>query len=478
MYTSSRDALRIPRWVTVMDVFCLALVALIIRSLVGEGYRVSIGEAIRISLTSWARLAVWLGVLLALRHYAWRQIFWHTRVLGWFRAAARWEPLRAAWVPFAFSRLLVLIAASVAVSTIAFDPPRHERAVPNDFLDLYSRFDAAWYYRIAAVGYEDAARFDPKVQNTIAFFPGLPLLMRAVSALLDVNLWVAGVTIVIIAFPWGLTYVYRLARLDLPDSEARACLMLLAFYPFAMCYSAVLTESVFLLCAAGAFYHFRRHEDGPAAAFALVVGVLRPNGFLMSVPLALMAVLPFARSRGWLPGSDAERNGTWHRLATRLAIAGLPLLGMLCYAAYIDSVTGDPFAFVKAQQAWGRGKAELFNVVAVRSEMIANQGLSSYVRSFPIEILESAAALFALGAVVPIVRRFGLPYGIFVATAVLPPFVTMGSVSLGRYTAPLFPIFLWLAVVVPERRRIYWLIAFAWGQALLSTLFFTARPPH
>jgi hypothetical protein len=473
---SPRAAVRIPRWVTAVDVLCLVLVALIVRSLLGDGYRVSIGPGLRISFRSWERLALWLAVILAIRHYAWRAIPWQARVLGWMRALTKRPAVRAAWPAFALSRALVFVTGFVAVTSIGFEEPR-TRAVASDFVDLYCRFDAAWYFRIAAGGYEDAGAFDPTVQNTIAFFPGLPVLMRGVAPLADVNYWTAGAIVVICAFFLGLAYLYRLARLDLSDEEARTSLMLLALYPFAICYSAVLTESVFLLAVAATFFHFRRDEYWKAAPFALFLGLLRPNGFLISVPLAVLALLPLARSRGWLPGPAEERGLTWMRLTTQIAVACLPIAGMLCYAAYVQSLTGDPFAFVKAQQAWGRGKAELINVLVHRSSMIAAEGLASYLRSYPIEILESAAALFALAAVVPIVLRFGLAYGLFVAIAVLPPFITLGSVSLGRYTAPLFPIFLWLGAAVPARHRAYWFVAFAFGQALLSTLFFTARPP-
>jgi len=469
------DVLRIPRWVTALDVLCLVLAAMMVRALLGDGYRVSIGATIVISLRSWERIAVLVVVLLAIRQFSWRAVPWHVHVFRWMRSASAWAPLKAAWPPFALSRLLVLAAGYVAVTSIGFAEPR-SRAAPNDFVDLYARFDAGWYFRIAAAGYEDAGSFDPGVQNTIAFFPGLPLLMRAASALLDVNLWVAGVAIVVGAFVWGLTYLYRLARLDLPEDEARAALMLLALYPFGMCYSAVLTESVFLLAATATFYHLRRNEYWSAAPFALLLGLLRPNGFLIAGPLALIALVPFARRRGWFVGAGKEwrtRSGV-----AALAIVMLPVVGMLCYAAYVQSLTGDPFAFVKAQQAWGRGKAELFNVLDARSAMIANQGWASYMRSFPIELLESTAALFALAAVWPIVRRFGLAYGVFVAVAVLPPFITLGSISLGRYTAPLFPLFLWLAAAVPAHHRLYWMVAFGAGQTLLATLFFTARPPY
>ena len=161
-----------------------------------------------------------------------------------------------------------------------------------------------------------------------------------------------------------------------------------------------------------------------------------------------------------------------------LLVAALPVVGVLIYSSYVYTLTGDPLAWVKAQQAWGRKTAELFNVIGERSWLISQHGFNKYARDYPIEILEGSAALFALTAVWPITRRFGVAYGVFVALAVLPPFISMGSVSLGRYTAPLFPIFLWLGASVPAERRPYVLALFSTGQALVAALFFTWRPPY
>ena len=461
-----------------LDVLGVVLLALMLRSMLGEGYRISFAPDFRLSLRSWPRIAVWLGVLLALRHLAWRVVPWHTRVAGWCRSAWTWEPLRAAWPPYIVSRLMVLAVGYVAVVTLDESLRRPAVLAQNELLNLFARFDAGWYFGIASEGYTPRPRFDPTRQSEIAFFPGLPILMRATGVLLDFNFWVAGIVVVTVAFLWALTYVYRLACLDLDPTQARAALAFLAFYPFAVCYSAILTEALFLLAAAATFYHFRRAEYWKAGAFGLFVGLLRPNGFLVAVPLGLMALLPFARSRGLLPGTpNAEPQG-WPRLAVQLGVASLPVVGMLTYAAHVWTLTGDPFAFVAAQQAWGRRTAVLLAVIADRADVIANQGFAAYARVNAIEMLETSAALLALGAVWPIVRRFGLAYGVFVATAVIPPFISMGSISLGRYTAPLFPIFLWLGATVPAERRSYWLAVFAAGQALVATLFYTWRAPY
>jgi hypothetical protein len=468
-----------PWWITVLDVLALVLVLLTIRALVGGGMRIVLGDGARLSFTSWPRLALWTAVLLGIRHALWRQLPWHSHVLAWVRATVRAEPVRAVFAPFAVSRALVSLVGFIAVISIGMEQPRQTPFLENDLLELWTLFDAAWYHGIASLGYGSGEHFNPAAQHPIAFFPGLPLAMRWVGRVLDIELWHAGIVVVLVSFYAGLAVMYRLAREDMTDDQARTAAMFLAFYPFATCYSAVLTEAPFLFVAASVFLLYRRDAPLWAAPLAFFAGLLRPNGFLLAAPLALLAIIPFARSRGWLPrdpgAPDVQR---WQPVILKLLVAALPVAGMACYAAYVYSLTGDATAWMKAQQGWGRSSAGLLAFIDARMDLMRDYGWSAYPRAYPIEIIEAVAALFAIAAVWPITRRFGLAYGVFVALAVIPPFFTMGSVSLGRYTAPLFPIFLWLGATVATERRIYWIAVFAAGQALVATLFFTGRPPY
>ena len=483
MRSAVKVSCRVPRpsnppwWISVLDALCLVLLGYAVSALLGHRVRIAIGPAL-LSLTSWPRLLLWTAAVLVVRHALWREVSWPAHVGAWARRFLGAEPFRAAWPVFLVSRAVVLLVGYIAVVTIGFDPPRPWRALDNTVLDLFARWDAGWYAGIAINGYHADHHFNPAHQNSIAFFPGLPALMVAVRHALNLNLWIAGIVVVTIAFLWALVNLYRLAREDMPADQARASLLFLTFYPFAVCYSAILTESLFLLAATGAFLYFRRQQLVKAGLFGIFAGIVRPNGFLLCVPLGLLALEPFARTRGWLANPGGERPQAWGALALKLIVAALPVVSVAAYSAYIYSMTGDPFAWAKAQQGWGRQAGLIVDIASQRRELIATSGLSAYPGQQPTEMLELTAVVFGLAAVWPIVRRFGLAYGVFVLMAVLPPFITMGSVSLGRYTAPLFPIFLWLGAAVPERRRPYWIGAFAMGQALVAVLFYTWRPPY
>src|SRR5690606_11835054 len=129
-------------------------------------------------------------------------------------------------------------------------------------------------------------------------------LMRVAGRVLggsSVAVLAAGTLLVLAAFFTALVYLYRLAR-DLTGDEdaASGAVWLLAAYPFAVYFSAVYTESLFLAGALGAFHHARRGEYWPAGLWALFVGLTRPNGMFLAAPLALFAMRPWLPA--WLAG--------------------------------------------------------------------------------------------------------------------------------------------------------------------------------
>ena len=93
-----------------------------------------------------------------------------------------------------------------------------------------------------------------------------------------------------------------------------------------------------------------------------------------------------------------------------------------------------------------------------------------------VAFLNACAGLLVAASLVPVWRRFGLPMAAVLLVNLLPSIASGGWMSVGRATAVLFPLFLWLAEVVPARHRLVWVGAFAALQAFGATLFFTWRP--
>jgi hypothetical protein len=464
----------LPAWVRAADALAVATGALALVVAGFGGFRLHLFGS-RVSITSGARILGVAAVILLVRHALWRDQPLYLR--SW-KSLARWwaaDGVRAVTPLWAASRLAVLVVGFLAIGTFGYRGDGAPfRLYKNEFLDLPARHDAGWYLGIAVEGY----KWDPEAggQQNIAFMPALPMLMRFGGRLIGGHpLW-AGQIVVLVACLWAFVYVYRLARSALGDADRAAwAVALLAAYPFAVFFSAVYTESIFLLCAAGAFYHVGRGEYLRTAAFALLCGFARPNGFLLAVPIALVALWPaIVTAWGNRPAGHPPRLRNAVRPAVpAIAAASAAVAGVIVFSAFIYALTGRPLAWLEAHAAWGRTFGTWVSQGPFQE--LGRGGLYGYTRSQPIDAVNFAAAAAAIAAIWPVTRRFGLPYGVFIAVNVIPPLTTGGLLSIGRVTAAMFPVFFWLAAIIPARHRAAWVTAFALLQGWGAALFFTWR---
>lgn len=473
---------RIPRWAAWLDVIALALLAVAAKAAISDALRFSfLGQPVTVA-DPW-RPFLAAGVLLAVRHWRVPQ----PSVWGRVRGAARHirhEPYANVTSIWAVSRAGVLLAGAIAVLTIGRPEGATQRISDDPFEDLPSRWDVAWYTGIAREGYSYDPRLGESTQQTVAFFPAYPALLYVASVfteperlplmtyerylqIRDARLAWAGAGLSIVLFFAALALTYRWTEMKAGAEAALATVTLLAAYPFALFYSAPYTESLFLVAIVGACYAFERERWGLAAMAGLLAGLTRPNGAMLSLTLGLLALAPLV-TRG------APRPA-WHT-ARRVVVAAMPGIGMLLHAAYIRSLTGDAFAWVKVQQAWGRSFASTTDHLDWAMRTLLNEGPAVYLREAPIAFVQTLACLFALAMVWPVFRRFGVAYAVLVLATVLPPLFKGGVLSMGRLTSTLFPVFAALAIAVPARHRGAWILLFALGQGLMAALFFTWRP--
>jgi len=335
---------------------------------------------------------------------------------------------------------------------------------PNELTNLMARWDTAFYYSIATGGY----RWTPEVfqHENVVFFPLLPMVMRWGGALLGGHPLLAGVIVSHVAFAGAVALLYRLAILDVGEALAWPVVLLLATFPYALFYSAVYTESLFLLFSVGAWYAVRRERPGWAALSGLAAGLTRPNGFWLTLPLALLVGCQ-TRIR-YVSDTGLIRI----RYPLRLAVLA-PLAGAALYSAYLWIHFGDALAWMHGQAAWGlpllgRGPApdpaRLPGEPAIKlTEVIVWIG-------------NIAAFGAAAAAIRPLARRFGAAYGAWIAVNIFPPVAAHLFMSLGRFTAVLFPFFYWMALRVPRSRLLPVAAAFAAGQLILAIWFFLWQP--
>ena len=480
-------------WVRVLDVVSGLAILLLISIVVFGGFRLRYGD-LRITAQDVWRPLIVLVLAAGVRHWLVPRPSWPERLRAGLLAAWTAPVTRVVLPALLASRLMVLVVGYLGVALIGYpeklDPPN--RVSSYEWVNLPVRWDAGWYLGIALNGYD----YDPNARSTaqqnVAFFPAYPMAMRAVTAWLGGRIvrpdermsgnrieWqyamhrralAAGLLVSIGAFGWGLVYLYRLVRALGGDETAAASAVVLACaWPCALFYSAVYTEGLFFLGVVGAWYHLRERQWAAAFAWGVITGLSRPNGFLVSAPLALLAVADWRAI--WRGETVARRNALFG-----VAAAAGPGIGVLIFSAYLDSLTGHPLAWMEAHQAWGRVATDVAGLFTERADVIANQGFYTYSISQPIELVNAIFVIAALALAVPITRRFGLAYGVFLVLMIAPPLFRGGFLSLGRLTSTLFPLFLYLGWQLRGSALAVAVMAFAAFQGLLAVVFFTWRP--
>ena len=461
---------RVSRAVAAVDVCTAVLVLLTVSAALTGGFRAEVLGA-RLSVTSWLRTALVTAVVLAVRHW------WQPSPSLFARAAHGWrvwraDPVtRATWPVVVATRVGVLVVGLIAVYAVGYPEGRAPiRVAEGEVGNLPARFDAGWYLTIATHGYEYFPNRVDRQQNLV-FFPAFPTLMYWGSLLVARQVLWSGTLVSMLAFAWAARYLYRLAREMMDDDRAAVAVALIATYPFAVFYSAAYTEALFLLAMLGAWYHVRRDERWAGFAWGLLAGLTRPNGCLLSIPLALLVLAPY-----WAQGRLRRPPGGWASLVDRLMVAAAPGIGMLLYSAYVYEVTGDPFMWIRLQAAWGRQNVGVVPFLAGEWQSVTQQGAYQYATSNVPDFLNILAASLVAASVVPVWRRFGVAPATLLALNVLPSLASGGWLSVGRATSVLFPVFLWLADALPVRHRSAAVAVCAGLQVFAAILFFTWRP--
>jgi Mannosyltransferase (PIG-V) len=353
---------------------------------------------------------------------------------------------------FLASRLLVVIAGVVAMAAV------NKQASPADLasyrsqvgpvgylLGWVSRSDSRHYLGIAAHGYSVHHSAET------AFFPLYPALIRLVGFVLRSDV-LAGAAISAACLLTALVLLHRLTELELGKRAANATVLLIAFAPLSFFFSAVYTESLFLMLSVGAMLAVRQDRLKLAGVLAALAALTRPTGFLLAIPLAI-AVL--RRDR---------------RVDRRLIWAVLPLVA---FAAYLVALTLAGFSWLApfhAEAAWQRNSVgPVIGIVAavVRAVLGAAAIISGrdpvYHPTSLGPLSQSAESILLLGVLVLVgvlirrcSRRLPLEYTAYAALTVLmclssPP-AGQPLVSFDRYVLTIFPLWMVAGAWVAKRR--------------------------
>jgi Gpi18-like mannosyltransferase len=213
----------------------------------------------------------------------------------------------------------------------------------------------------------------------------------------------------------------------------------LLIFPTAFFGSTIYTESLFLATAIGALYFARRGYWESAALLGIAASATRLIGLIVG-PMLLL--------EWWMQRRAANRAEGLARPSYKALLAGLlSPLGTAAYMLYLQVTFGDPLAFMRASEAWGRQPrsplimlSELFQTPEggwVAGLLAGRIHLDNWIDFLFI------LAFLGLGFIL-IYQRFWSE-SVFVLLGILIPLNSGLLMSQRRYLWILFPVFILLA---------------------------------
>lgn len=396
------------------------------------------------------------------------------------------DDLAVAWRAFWASRLLVWAAGLGAIAiwglheahAHAFDPGGVTRpfgALGDDLVAPAARWDSVWYLDIARDGYGGSG-------DRAAFFPLYPALVKGLGWLCGSPL-LAAIALSMAAFVAGLTALHRLAVLEVGPEAARWSVLSLALFPGSLWFSAAYSESLFLMVSVGAVLAARTRRWALAGVLGALGAATRSAGLLLVVPLALL----------WW---DAHRVEPTRVRWPSLAWVGVVPLGLAAFVGYLAAIGEPADAPFSAQDTWHRAMKGPWTGVR-DGATAAWDGVRQLVHGPPPPLYFDRAAgdamaigrhnlllfaclVIAVPALIGAFRRLPLAHGAYALCALLLPLSypvpPQPLMSLPRFEAVLYPLFLWLGWWLARGgavRRAVVLGVFAAGLALCAALFAT-----
>ena len=334
---------------------------------------------------------------------------------------------------------VVWISGAVALSALGrhpnaetFDPDRITYGFgPGAY------WDTVWFVNIANDGYDNP--------EAPAFFPLYPLLVRIFGTLTGSDV-LGGLLVSVACFAGALYLLYRLVALDFGERVAWLTAALVAVFPFAAYFFAVYSESLFLLLSVGAIYAARLDRWALAGVVGALACATRSAGIVLIVPLGIL---------WWQQRGRGSRDLAW--------VALVPL-GIVAFCAYLTIVGQDTFGPFGAQEAWGRTFAGPLGGVIDGADHAwagARQIINGEERTWMVyDTATTDVTLFVELVLVVIAlalafRRLPFAYWAYAVAALSIPlsYPSEGQplMSLPRFVAVLWPLHLWLALVLVDR---------------------------
>jgi len=189
---------------------------------------------------------------------------------------------------FLASRLMLTVIGVLTLANFGDTPTQDHWLNWERLLHLCVRWDSDWYLSIIDSGYSRTELAEQSGATNFAFFPLYPLLVIATQKMWGVSAITAGVLVSNLAFIAALLLIFEYVQaIGLSHRVGIMTVLLLCFVPQGFIFSALYTESTFLLLLVAAMYALRHQFYLVSGLCAALLSATRANGVFFMVFAAI-----------------------------------------------------------------------------------------------------------------------------------------------------------------------------------------------
>jgi len=335
------------------------------------------------------------------------------------------------------------------------------QSMHKEFFSHFIPYDGCFYLSISESGYHTGTR-------DCAFYPLWPGLLKLASITSGGHSLAAGLILAnaLSTLAWLLLYNFVLKRWG-PKVGKWALIFLIA-YPGSLFCQFLYSESLFLFLILVLWWGLERESFALAFWAALLLPITRPVGVFCIIPIFyhLMNVIPPQWLKKWTnlhtlfvppdvlakretdAGIGSDRSALSDQKAAprqaprwQWALLLAPLLGWVCYLAFMFYTTGNPFEGFAAQRFWGvNSVSNLINIPKFVVAWFSPSTLHGYRGS-----LLDRSMFTMLVYCIPVLWRLDKRLIVWLYVLGILPTMSATFTSATRYLSMAVPLFIALA---------------------------------
>jgi Gpi18-like mannosyltransferase len=307
----------------------------------------------------------------------------------------------------------------------------------SDIISIWTQYDGNFYMFISQYGYMAPASLLPATYTNIflyAWFPLYPLMIHALSIVIPTQ--ISGLLISNACLFVCCYYLFKLVTLDNDTSTGLRAIKYMIIFPTAFVFSALMSESLFVMLALMSFYYARKNQWYIAGCAGFFASLARPVGVYLLLPLAFI----YIDSRGY----KLER--------IKADILGLlgPVLGFFTYMVYCYLTIGFWTPFIFNESTFGNAVIPVFQLFKTLTNFDGGYNGNPWLTFI---FINAIFTLLTLTTLIVFHKKIDTPMLMYGLLMIFVPLSSPGSiVGMTRYISIVFPLFIIAAKLGADRR--------------------------